>query len=93
MSHIGSKEMEYEIGCQGILKKHEDPTAKLYASKCFTAKICNTEQGMMGGSGGQSIYRETPEAISEILSPPTREPVIEKMAKYRMRNLSVGVMI
>jgi hypothetical protein len=41
--------MEYEIGCQGILGKHEDPTVKLYALDFLTAKMCNKEYGMMGG--------------------------------------------
>jgi hypothetical protein len=119
MSHTGSKEMEYEIGCQGILRKHEDPTVKLYASEILTAKMCNTEHGMMGESGGQSVYRGTPEAEpaspgvrcqfvyrgtlgvvwrtqnnrSAILSPPAREPAIEKVAKYGMRKSSVRLVI
>jgi hypothetical protein len=93
MSHTGSKEMEYEIGCQGILRKHEDPTVKLYASKFFTAKMCNMEKGMMGESDGQSVYCGTPEARGTILSPPAREPAIEKVAKYGMRKSLVGLMI
>jgi hypothetical protein len=93
MSHTRSKEMEYEIGCQGILRKHEDPTIKLYASELFTAKMCNTEQGMMGEFGGQYVYRGTPEARGTILSPPAQEPAIEKVAKYGMRKSSVGVVI
>jgi hypothetical protein len=51
--------MEYEIGCQGILRRREDPTVKLYVSKILSAKMCNTEQGMMGESDGQSVYRGT----------------------------------
>jgi hypothetical protein len=93
MSHTGSKEMEYEIGCQGILRKHEDPTVKLYASEFLTAKMCNTEQGMMGEYDGQSVYHGTPEARGAILSPPAREPAIEKVAKYGMRKSSVRVVI
>jgi hypothetical protein len=90
---MGSKEMEYEIGCQGILRKHDDPTVKLDASKILTTKMCNTKQGMMGDSGSQYVYRGTPEARGTILSPPAREPAIEKVAKYGMRKSSVGVMI
>jgi hypothetical protein len=93
MSHTGSKEMEYEIGCQGILRKHEDPMVKLYASEFFTAKMCNIEQGMMGGSDNQSVYHGTPKARGAILSPPAREPVIEKVAKYGMRKSLVGLVI
>jgi hypothetical protein len=93
MSHIGSKEMEYEIGCQGILGKHEKPTVKLYASEFFTAKMCNIEQGMMGESGDQSVYHRTPKARGTIFSPPAREPMIEKVVKYGMRKSSVGVVI
>jgi hypothetical protein len=52
--------MEYEIGCQGILRRREDPTVKLYVSEILSAKMCNMEHGMMGESDGQSVYRGTP---------------------------------
>jgi hypothetical protein len=48
---------------------------------------------MMGDSGGQSIYCGTPKARGTMLSPPAREPAIEKVAKYGMRKSSVGVVI
>ena len=63
MSHTGSKEMEYEIGCQGILRKHEDPTVKLYASEILSENKCNTEQGMMEEYDNQSVYRGTLEVV------------------------------
>ena len=85
--------MEYKIGCQGILKKHEDPTVKLYASDFLTVKNCNREQGMMGGYGEKFVYRGTSEARRAFLNPLAREPVIEKVAKYGMRKSSVGVVI
>jgi hypothetical protein len=43
MSHAGSKDMEYEIGCEGILRKHEDLRVKLYASDFLTEKMCNSK--------------------------------------------------
>ena len=55
--------------------------------------MCNTEQGMMGDSGSQYVYRGTPEARGAILSLLAREPAIEKVAKYGMRNPSVIVVI
>jgi hypothetical protein len=80
MSHTGSKGIEYEIGCQGILRRREGPTVKLYVSEILSAKMCNMEQGMMGESGGQSVYRGTLGVVcrsqnnrSAILSPPARE--------------------
>jgi hypothetical protein len=48
---------------------------------------------MMGEYDDQSVYRGTPEARGAILSPPAREPAIEKVAKYGMRKPSVGVVI
>jgi hypothetical protein len=93
MSHTGSKEMEYEIGCQGILRKHEDPKVKLYASDILTAKMCNTKQDMMGEFGVQSIYRGNPEVRGIILSPPVWEHAIKKVSKYGMRKPSIGLVI
>jgi hypothetical protein len=65
MSHIGSKEMEYKIGCQGILRKHEDPRVKLYASNFLTEKMCNNKLGVMVGEGGTT----TNMYIAEPLNP------------------------
>jgi hypothetical protein len=52
-----------------ILRKHEDPRVKLYASDFLTGKMCN---GM--GHDDQSVYRGPPEARGAILNPPARHP-------------------
>jgi hypothetical protein len=51
--------------------------------------MCNMEEGMMGQSNCQFVYRGTPGTVCKsqnigntILSPPVREPAIEKVAKY-----------
>jgi hypothetical protein len=48
---------------------------------------------MMGEYDDQYVYRGTPESRGTILIPPARESTIEKVAKYGMRKLSVGVVI
>jgi hypothetical protein len=80
MSHTGSKGMEYEIGCQGILMRREGPMVKLYVSEILSAKMCNTEDGMMGEFDDQSVYRRTLGVVCRsqnnrrtILSPPAQE--------------------
>jgi hypothetical protein len=93
MSQTSSKEMEYEIGYQGILRKHEDSMIKLYASQFLTEKMCNTEHGTMGESNDQSVYPATLEYRGAILSPLARDLTIENMAKYGMRKQSVGLVI
>jgi hypothetical protein len=66
--------MEYEIGCQGILRKHEEKRVKLYASDFLTEKMCNCKQGVMAGHDGQFLYHGTSEAGGAILNPPAWHP-------------------
>jgi hypothetical protein len=49
----------------------------------------NTEEGMMGQSSGQFVYRGNLGSVcrswnigSAVVSPPVQEPAIEKVAKY-----------
>jgi hypothetical protein len=73
--------------------KHEDLMIKLYALGFLTQKCVTENRSLWGSMKGQSIYRGTSESRGTILIPPSREPAIEKVAKYGMKKLSVRFVV
>jgi hypothetical protein len=78
----------FKIGLQGTTVGGEGPRVKLYVSEFFECKTHNTEEGMMGHSRGQFVYRRSPGNVcrtqnngSANMSPPIREPTIKKVAQ------------
>jgi hypothetical protein len=91
-----SGQTSFKIGLQGILKRGEGPMVKLYVSEILKCKTRKMEEGMMGQSSGQFVYRGILGVVcgsrnngSAILSPPVWEPAIKKVAKYGIGKRSV----
>ena len=77
----------FKIGLQDTTIRGEDPRVKLYVSEVFECKTHNTEEGMMGRSIEKFLYRRSPGNVCRTqnngganVSPPIREPAIEKVA-------------
>jgi hypothetical protein len=78
----------FKIGFQGTTVRAEGPRVKLYVSNFFECKTHNTEESMMGQTRGKFVYRGSPGNVcktqnngSANVSPPIREPAIEKLVQ------------
>jgi hypothetical protein len=75
----------FKIGLQGTTVRGEGARVKLYVSELFECNTRNTEEGMIGQSRGKFVYRGSPGNVCRTqnngganVSPPIREPAIEK---------------
>jgi hypothetical protein len=75
----------FKIGLQGTIVRGEGTRVKLYVSELFECNTRNTEEGVIGQSRGKFVYRGSPGNVCRTqnngganVSPPIREPTIEK---------------